>query len=74
MVHGIYLRNRPKSKWHLVSIAMSTEKAKQGVDLAINQAKSEGYDDPQAVIQTFDSAFYIPEYLSNVKEQKILLN
>lgn len=74
MVHGIYLKNKPKSKWHLVSIVMTVEKAMKEKNSCLDQAKLEGYDDAEAVIQTFDSAFYIPEYLSTIKDQKMLLN
>jgi hypothetical protein len=74
MVHGVYLKNRPKSKWHLVSVASSIEKAQKEVDLYLQQAKLEGFDNAEVAIQAFDSSFYIPEYLSSVKEQKPMLN
>lgn len=74
MVHGVYLKNRPKSKWHLVCVAFSIEKAQKEVNVHLKQAKLEGFDDAEATIQVFDSSFYIPEYLTNVKEQKSMLN
>jgi len=74
MIHGVYLKSRPKAKWHLISLSISFEKAAKEVDQALNQAKLEGFEQAEATIQIFDSGFYIPEYLSNVKEQKNLLN
>lgn len=74
MFHGVYLKNTPKSKWHLVSLSPSFEKAKKEVDHFLSQAKLEGFEQAKVVIQIFESPYYVPEYLSNVKEQKILLN
>jgi len=74
MIHGIYIKSRPKGKWCLVSVTMSPEIASTNVDAILNQAKVENNQDIQAKIQTFDSAFYIPEFLSEIKEQKLLYN
>lgn len=67
MIHGIYLKNRPKGKWHLFSISISIEAAVSEVGEAIKQAKSEGHDNPEAAIQVFNSTFHIPQFLSEVK-------
>lgn len=74
MIHGIYLKNRPKSKWHLYSVAISAEAANYDLDLALKQAKSAGNENAQAAIRIFDSAFYIPELLTEIKEQKPMFN
>lgn len=73
MIHGIYVRNRPKDKWHLVSVTMSPEVATHDVDEIRKQAKLTG-NDTEIAIQIFDSAFHIPEYLAEVKNRKPLYN
>lgn len=74
MIHGIYQKSRPTGSWHLVSIAASPEAANFDYTQILNQAKLDGNDKIEVVIQTFDSAFYIPELLNKVKEQKLLYN
>jgi hypothetical protein len=74
MIHGIYLKNRPKSKWHLVSIADSPEAAAKDMNDVLNQAKSEGNEQAKVAEQVFDSAFWIPHYLKEIKEQKSMYN
>lgn len=74
MIHGIYLKSRPKSKWHLVSVTASPESAAHDVEEAIKQAKAEGNDEAVAATQVFESSFYIPHYLDELKEQKPMYN
>lgn len=74
MIHGIYVRTRPKNKWHLVSITLSPEDAQSHIDEALKQAQLEGNEHAEVVSQVFDSAFWIPHYLNEVKEQKSMLN
>lgn len=74
MIHGIYVKNKPKSKWHLFSITMSAEAAMQNIDDAKLQAKLEGYDNAEVAIQLFDSSFHIPEFMSEIKGQKPMFN
>lgn len=74
MFHGIYLKSRPKSKWQLVSIAISPEGAAQELDQALKQAHLEGLQDAKVAEQLFDSAFWIPHYLNDVKECKPMYN
>ena len=74
MVHGIYIKNRPKSKWQLFSVAASAEIANNDLSKALKQAISEGYENAEVAVQLFDSVFYIPESLPSIKEQKILYN
>jgi len=74
MIHGVYVKSRPKSKWHLVSVAISPELATQDLKDALKQAKDEGNEQAEAAIQIFDSPFFIPEMLSEVKKDKPLFN
>ncbi len=74
MIHGIYVKSKPKSKWHLVSVTMSPEAANYEVGEQKKQAIKEGFEDVQVAIQLFDSAFWIPEYVDEIKERKALLN
>lgn len=71
MIHGIYLKSRPKSKqWQLVSVAITVDGANLEIEEALKQAKLEGNDEAQAVAQVFESSFWIPHYLNDVKEDK----
>lgn len=74
MIHGIYIKSRPKASWHLVSVAISSEAANYDLDKFLQQAKNEGNEQAEAAVQTFDSSFYIPEILHEIKSQKILYN
>lgn len=74
MIHGIYVKNTPKSKWHLVSVAISPEAANFDVEQCQKQNKLTGRDDAQVAVQLFESTFHIPEYLDEVKDYKPLYN
>lgn len=74
MVHGIYIRTRPKNKWHLVSITLTPEAAKSGSESALESSKAQGNIEAESIIQTFESSFYIPETLSSTKDQKLMYN
>lgn len=74
MIHGIYLKNRPKAKWHLVSIATSAESANADLKEAQKQAVAGGYDNAEVAIRNFESSFYIPIFLDEVKDTKPLYN
>jgi hypothetical protein len=74
MILGIYLKSKPKNKWHLVSITMSPEAANHELGEHKKQAILDGNEGAQVAIQSFDSAFWIPEFLNSIQEQKILLN
>ena len=73
-IHGIYLKSRPKGKWHLVSVAASPEAATIEIDETLKAAHNQGNDQAEVAIQIFDSAFYIPELLTDVKTHKPLYN
>lgn len=74
MIHGIYLKSRPKAVWHLVSVAITPEAANHDLSEFLKQAKIEGNDRAEVAVQVFDSAFYIPEILHEIKDQKIMYN
>ena len=74
MIQGIYLKNRPKDRWHLVSVTASPENANYDLNQARKQAALEGYDEAQAVIQNFDSGFHIPVFLTDVQDYKPMFN
>jgi hypothetical protein len=74
MIHGLYVRSRPNSKWHLISTSVSVEIASKDKNHILSQAKLEGNDKVEVAIKTFNSAFYIPEFLANITEQKLMFN
>lgn len=74
MIHGIYLKSKPKSKWHLYSLAISAEAASLEIETAKQEAIQKGNDQAEVAVQIFDSAFWIPEYMDEIKEQKPLFN
>lgn len=74
MIHGIYLKSKPKSKWHLVSLAISAEAANLEIETFKKEAIEKGNDQAQVGVQIFDSNFWIPEYLDEIKEEKPLFN
>lgn len=74
VIHGIYLKSRPKGKWHLISVAISAEAAQLEIDQTLKQAQLQGNEQAEAAVQIYDSAFHIPELLSEVKEQKLMYN
>lgn len=74
MIHGIYLRSRPKNKWHLVSLAVSAEAANSELKTFKNQSIKDGNDEAEVAVQVFDSPFWIPEYMNEIKEQKPMFN
>ena len=74
MIHGVYVKSRPKGVWHLVSVAISVEAANYEKTEVLNQARAEGNEKAEAAVQLFESAFFVPEYLHEIKEQKLMYN
>jgi hypothetical protein len=68
------MKTRPKGKWYYVSLSLSQEKAFQDMNAILDKAKIEDNDNIKACIQSFETGFYIPEFLAEVKEQKLLYN
>lgn len=73
-IHGIYLKSRPKGKWHLVSLAISAEAANMENKNVLQNAQNQGYNNAEVAIKIFDSNVYIPELLSDIESQKPLYN
>lgn len=74
MIHGIYMKSRPKNKWHLVSYTLSPEVAQNEMDEYMKQAILEGNEQAQVAVQLFDSLFLMPDFISEITEQKLLFN
>ncbi len=74
MIHGIYVKNKPSGKWHLFSLAISAEAANLEIETAKQEAIGKGNDKAEVAVQIFDSAFWIPEYMDEIKDQKPLFN
>lgn len=74
MIHGIYLKSKPKNKWHLVSLAASAEAANLELETFKRRAVDGGNERAEVAVQVFDSLFWIPEYMTEIKEQKPSFN
>jgi len=70
MIHGIYVRTKPTHKWFLFSITKSAETATKELAIAMQLAKNGGNEQGEAAIQVFSSELFIPELLTEIKEQK----
>lgn len=73
MVHGVYIRSRPTSLWHLISVVSSGALAEQDKKTILAEAFKHGNSEAQTAIQTFESVFFIPECLKEIKEDNKLL-
>jgi hypothetical protein len=74
MYHGIYLKSKRKSKWMLFSIAISPIEASDKIKKALSQAEKEGFEEAEVAVKIFDCFDYIPEMLTEVKDQGVLYN
>jgi hypothetical protein len=74
MIHAIYIKSKPKNKWHLVSLAESAEAANMELETFKKQAVEEGNERAEVAVQIFDSLFWIPQYMTEIKEQKPSFN
>lgn len=70
----IYLKNRPKGNWQLVSIAISPEAVSFNIDELSKKAKKEGKEYFEIGFQVFESDLHIPEFLTSLKDQKLMYN
>jgi hypothetical protein len=74
MINAIYIKLTPKSKWRLFSRTVSAEAAISELVTAKQQAISAGYEEAESAVQIFDTALWIPEYLREIKDEKLLFN
>lgn len=72
MIHGIYIRLKPKKKWFLFSTTKSAESASKELAVAIQVAQTGGNEQGEAAIQVYESELFIPELLTEIKDQKAL--
>jgi hypothetical protein len=72
MIHGIYVRTKPTHKWYLFSTTRSAEAATKELAVAKEIAKIGGNELGEAAIQVFETQLFIPELLSEIKEQKLI--
>lgn len=71
MIHGIYIKLNPKGKWNLLTVAASPEAAANEVALQQAKLKDKG---AQVAAYCFETSFYIPESLDELKPQKPMFN
>jgi hypothetical protein len=74
MIHGIYVKNKPKGKWKLFSVTTSQEAVIKELDAALEAAHLQGNESAEVATKIFESSFYIPEQLSTITDQKPLFN
>lgn len=74
MVHGIYVKTKPKGKWYLVALASSAETASIDLENALKKAHKDGNEHAEVGIQVFDSGFYIPQMLKEVAKDSLVYN
>ena len=67
MIHGIYVRTKPKFRWRLVSTASSNEVAQKDLSTALQVAKDKGFEEAEAAIQSYESSFFVPGTLKDIK-------
>ena len=72
--HGVYLRMKPTRHWLLMTTVYSAEEAQRELDKYVDKAKADGHDKAEGAIQSFDSPFHIPEFITNIKRSKVLYN
>ena len=74
MIHGIYVKSRPRGSWHLVSVTLSVAAAELDISDIAKKAKAEGKENIEVGFQVYDSDFHIPEYLTELKNHTLLYN
>jgi hypothetical protein len=74
VVYGIYKKSKPKSKWYLISVAVSAEATNKEINDLKNKAISEGNEAVEFGSQLFDSQLWMPEFIKELKDQKPIFN
>lgn len=75
MIHAVYVRNKPKSMWALMTVANTAQLALQDKKMFLEEAIKNGNAEAETAIKTFNSIWFIPEYLNEiVEEPKLLFN
>lgn len=73
-MYCIYVKNRSKGSWQLTGVTLSAEAAKQDISKITKEAQKEGKENFQIGFQIFDAEVHIPQFLNELKEQKMLYN
>ncbi len=55
-----------------MSVVYTAEAAQRDLEKYVDKAKSDGNDQAEGAIQSFESAFFIPEIITDIKPSKIL--
>lgn len=75
MIHGIYLRLKPNNLYYLVSASTSAATALHDKTTSLQEALAHGNQKASAKIKTFDSIWFMPSSLKEIKEDpKMLYN
>lgn len=73
MIHAVYTRPNPKALWHLATVSTSAEVVLKDKETLLQAAIQEGNTEAETGIITFDSIFWAPETLKDLKENIRLL-
>lgn len=75
MIIAVYLRTRPGNLYHLVSATTSAMTALHDKEASLQEALAHGNQKASAKIKTFDSIWFMPASLKEIKEEpKMLYN
>ncbi len=74
MFLGVYVRNKPKKRWLLMSIVYSAEVAYRDLEKYVDKAKLDGNDQAEGAIQSFESSFFIPHVITNIAASNTFYN
>ena len=71
MIYCLYIKSYQKGFWHLFATSSSLEEITEGKEKVINQGKEEINFDIKVGIQQYENNSHIPEYIKELKDQKI---
>ncbi len=76
MIIAVYKRNRPKDRWMLHSLDKdkSAEEAKNKCKILEESAKKGGLEKAEFAFQIFPNELHIPEFLKEIKPEKLIYN
>lgn len=74
MICAVYIKNKPKDKWTLYSVAESMEVAKKKSRNAVRRARKIGFSNPESIVQGYESVHDIPKVLGHPKPEKNFYN
>ena len=57
-----------------MTIVYSAEEARRELDKYVDKAKTDGNDQAEGAIQSFESPYFIPEIVTTIKPSKVLYN